>query len=289
MAGYDIQTFDTLMTAISFIVGAMVGSFLNVCVYRLPKGESIVKPRSRCPKCENAIVWYDNIPMVSWLLLGAKCRHCKTPISWQYPLVEAITAALFAAVYVRYGFTIASPVYMLLSAGLVLVTFVDLTDWTIPNEVTFPGIPLGLVCALVAMFVPNTNLMILGPPNVPIFSALLGAVVGGGILYMLDKGALMVLGKRGMGFGDVKLIAMLGAFFGFPAVLMVIAIAACLGAFLGYALILMQRSKGQEETAHYIPFGPYLSFAGVIVMLFGQYLYTTWITYMGFELPQQPY
>ena len=289
MAGYDIQTLDTLMTAISFIVGAMVGSFLNVCVYRLPKGESVVKPRSRCPKCESSIVWYDNIPMVSWLMLGAKCRNCKTPISWQYPLVEAITAALFGAVYVRYGFTIASPVYMLLSAGLVLVTFVDLTDWTIPNEVTFPGIPLGLVCALVAMFVPGTNLMILAPPSVPIFSALLGAVVGGGILYALDKGALLILGKRGMGFGDVKLIAMLGAFFGFPAVVMIIAIAACCGAFLGYALILMQRSKGEEETAHYIPFGPYLSFAGVVVMLFGQYLYNLWITTMGIEILQQPY
>jgi leader peptidase (prepilin peptidase)/N-methyltransferase len=289
MAGYDIQTLDTLLTAVSFIVGAMVGSFLNVCVYRLPKGESVVHPRSRCPKCEKSIVWYDNIPMVSWLMLGAKCRHCKTPISWQYPLVEAITAALFAGVYIRFDFTIASPIYMLLAASLVLVTFVDLTDWTIPNEVTFPGIPLGFACALLAMFVPGTNLMILGPPNVPIFSSLLGALIGGGILYLLDKGALMVLGKRGMGFGDVKLIAMLGAFFGWPAVLMIIAIAAFAGAILGYGLILLQRSKGEEETAHYIPFGPYLSFGGVVVMFFGQYFYTWWTTSVGLDISQTPY
>ena len=290
MAGYDLQTLDTLMTAVSFIVGAMVGSFLNVCVYRLPKGESIVHPRSRCPKCENPIAWFDNIPMVSWLMLGAKCRHCKTPISWQYPLVEAITAALFAGVYVRFGFTIASPVYMLLSAALVLVTFVDLTDWTIPNEVTFPGIPLGFVCALVSMFVPDTNLMVLGPPNVPIFSALLGALVGGAILYLLDKGALLVLGKRGMGFGDVKLIAMLGAFFGFPAVMMIIAVAAFSGAILGSALILLNKSKeGEENAGHYIPFGPYLSFGGIVVMFLGKYFYTWWATSVGLDISQHPY
>lgn len=289
MEGYDIQIRDTLLTIISFIVGSMVGSFLNVCVYRLPKGESIVHPRSRCPKCETPIAWYDNIPMLSWLLLGAKCRNCKTPISWQYPLVEAITAALFAGVYVRFGFTIASPVYMLLAASLVLVTFVDLTDWTIPNEVTFPGIPFGLGCALVAMFVPNTGLIVLGPPAVPIFSALIGAVAGGLALYLLDKGSLLFLGKRGMGFGDVKLIAMLGAFFGWPAVVMIIAIAAFAGAILGYSLILIQRSKGAEEGAHYIPFGPYLSFAGIVVMFFGKFIYEYWLGSMGLSVPTQPY
>jgi len=216
-------------------------------------------------------------------MLGAKCRNCKTPISWQYPLVEAITAVLFAAVFIQYGLTLATPIYMLLAASLVLVTFVDLTDWTIPNEVTYPGIPLGLGCAVVAMFYPESGLVVFGPPDVHIFSAFLGVLVGGGILYLLDKAALAVLGKRGMGFGDVKLLAMLGAFFGWPGVLMIMAIAAFGGAILGYSLILMQRSKGEEETAHYIPFGPYLSFGGVVVMLFGQWMYNAWMTSMNLQ------
>ncbi|MDZ4860776.1 MAG: prepilin peptidase [Candidatus Hydrogenedentes bacterium] len=283
MPQYDTQILNTLIAIISFIIGAMVGSFLNVCVYRLPKGESIVKPRSRCPKCETSIAWYDNLPIVSWLLLGAKCRNCKTPISWQYPLVEAITAVLFSAVFLQYGLTLATPVYMLLAAALVLVTFVDLTDWTIPNEVTYPGIPLGLACAVVTMFYPASGLVVFGPPSVPIFSALLGVLIGGGILYLLDKAALAVLGKRGMGFGDVKLLAMLGAFFGWPGVLMIMAIAAFAGAGLGYTLILLQRSKGGEEGGHYIPFGPYLSFGGVVVMLFGQWIYTTWMSSMNLQ------
>lgn len=283
MPQYDDQVLNTLLTIVSFVVGAMVGSFLNVCVYRLPKGESIVHPRSKCPQCEKPIAWYDNIPIVSWLLLGAKCRNCKTPISWQYPLVEAITAVLFAGVYLRYGMSIATPVYMLLTAGLVLVTFVDLTDWTIPNEVTFPGIPLGLICALVVMFYPNSNFVVFGPPDVPIFSALLGVLVGGGILYLLDKAALAVLGKRGMGFGDVKLLAMLGAFFGWPGALMVLGIATICGAVLGYSLLMLQRSRGEEETAHYIPFGPYLSFAGVVVMFFGQAMYDAWLKNMSLQ------
>ncbi len=278
--GYDIQALDLLLSIASFCLGAVVGSFLNVCVYRLPRGESIVRPRSRCPQCENAIAWYDNIPMVSWLLLGAKCRHCKQPISWQYPLVEATTALLFLFVFWRFGIQIATPVYMLLAAALVLVTFVDLTDWTIPNEVTFPGIPLGLVIALLAMFYPDSGITVMGRFE-PVFNALIGAVVGGGVLYLLDKMTVLLLKKRGMGFGDVKLLAMLGAFFGYPGVLMIIMIASLAGSIFGITLILIQRMRGADETAHYLPFGPYLSLAGLIVMFFGHPLYTWYFNYLG--------
>ncbi|GMU92998.1 MAG: prepilin peptidase [Candidatus Hydrogenedentota bacterium] len=276
----DVDILDTLLTVVSFLLGAIVGSFLNVCVYRLPKGESIVHPRSRCPQCQTAIAWHDNIPMVSWLLLGARCRHCKAPISWQYPLVEAITAVLFACVYIRFGMTIAWPVYMLLAAALVLVTFVDLTDWTIPNEVTFPGIPLGLVFAMVAMFYPDSGLIVLGP-GAPIFNALIGMAAGGGLLYLLDRGTVMVLGKRGMGFGDVKLLAMLGAFFGWPGVIMIIVAASFIGSAVGLSLIAYQRARGAQESAHYLPFGPYLSVGGLVVMFFGQAIYTFYVESMN--------
>ena len=276
----DLQTLDALLYICSFVIGSMVGSFLNVCVYRIPAGLSIVKPRSRCPKCEQMIAWYDNIPLVSWLLLGAKCRNCKAPISWQYPLVEAITAFLFLAVYWQFRLTLATPIYMALAAALVLVTFVDLTDWTIPNEVTFPGMPLGIAFSLVAMFYPDSGLVVLGAFE-PVFNALIGLFVGGGILYALDKITLVLLKKRGMGFGDVKLLAMLGAFFGYPGVVLIIMIASLIGSIIGIAFIVANRSKSEEHGGHYLPFGPYLALGGLIVMLFGQGIYDWYMGYLG--------
>jgi leader peptidase (prepilin peptidase) / N-methyltransferase len=272
------QALTAFMAVITFIVGAMVGSFLNVCVYRLPAGMSVVKPRSRCPKCEQPIIWYDNIPIVSWLLLGAKCRNCQAPISWQYPLVEGITGVVFLLVFWRFGFVVATPIYMLLGAGLVLVTFVDLTDWTIPNEVTLPGIPIGIACALIAMFYPESGLHVEGPLE-PVFDALLGVVLGGGLLYGLDKLSLLLLKKPGMGFGDVKLLAMLGAFFGWPSVILIVMIAAVVGSVFGISMILIKKARGGEKSDHYLPFGPYLALAGFLVLLFGHDLYAFYLDY----------
>lgn len=292
---------DTFFLAISFVLGCMIGSFLNVCVYRLPRNMSVVHPRSHCPKCGNPIAWYDNFPILSWLILGAKCRHCKTIISWQYPMVEAITGALFGAVYWKFGMTIASPVYMLLAAGLVLVTFVDLADWTIPNEVTFPGIPLGLVCALVGMFYPQSGLIV-----TDIFDALIGMVAGGGILYLLDKVALAVFKKRGMGFGDVKLLAMLGAFMGWKGVFVILMVSSLVGSVVGLLMLSLSKKMGPDKKAaagehanqateektqrssddeevpegHYLPFGPYLVIAGLIYMFVGPELIAFYINLM---------
>ncbi|MBI5095036.1 MAG: prepilin peptidase [Candidatus Hydrogenedentes bacterium] len=291
----DIQILNTVCSIFAFVLGAMVGSFLNVCVYRLPRQLSVVKPRSKCPKCDSGIAWYDNIPVVSWLVLGAKCRNCGQPISWQYPLVEAITGSLFFFVFWRYGFVLATPIYMVLSTGLVLVTFVDLTDWTIPNEVTFPGIPLGVACSVLAMYYPESRLVVAGPFQEQAWNSLLGVLVGGGSLYLLDKISLLLLGKRGMGFGDVKLLAMLGAFFGLYHVFVIILLASLMGSVIGVLAIMVQKAKpahGSEPksateeaadttpalTGHYLPFGPYLAIAGIIVMFFGAdiiHLYTS--------------
>ncbi len=295
----NLDALNTLFAVMSFVIGAMVGSFLNVCVHRLPQGLSVVKPRSRCPKCEAPIASYDNIPLLSWLILGAKCRNCSNPISWQYPLVEALTGTLFLLVYLKFGMTLASPVYMLLVASLVLVTFIDLTDWTIPNEVTFPGMPLGIALAVVAMLYPASGLLL----DKPIMS-MIGLLVGGGVLYGLDMLSLLLLKKRGMGFGDVKLLAMLGAFFGPWGVLLTMVIASFFGSAIGLTLIVLGRATGEKEATeaseetddeededamtpggHYLPFGPYIVLGGLIYLFFGPEIIERYLAYLQVQGP----
>lgn len=296
-----LQPLHTFFMILSFVLGCMVGSFCNVCASRWPAGESVVSPRSRCPKCKNAIAWYDNIPIISWLVLGAKCRHCGLPISWQYPLVEALTGVLFLLVYLRFGFVVAAPIYMVLSAALVIVTFQDLADWTIPNEITFPGIPLGLGLAVLAMFLgEGTGLRVLDP-----IDSIAGILLGGGILYALDRITVLVLKKPGMGFGDVKLLAMLGAFFGWQGVLGILVIASMVGSIVGVIVIALTRSQapaastaegetahqgneveGEEDitlAGHYLPFGPYLALGGVVWMLIGPELLERYIEFIRFD------
>lgn len=284
---------DTFFLVLSFALGCLTGSFCNVCICRWPAGESVVSPRSRCPRCMQPVAWYDNIPLVSWLALGAKCRHCSLPISWQYPVVEGLTGVLFVLVYWRFGFSIATPIYFYLCAALVIVTFVDLAEWIIPNEITFTGIPFGLALAVVAMFLPESGLRVVDP-----LDALAGIALGGGILYALDKITVLLLKKPGMGFGDVKLLAMLGAFLGWQGVLGTLMLACLLGSALGLTLILASKMRGGapaeddaapggdgdgDESAaapltddegvelegHYIPFGPYLAAAGVAFLFVG--------------------
>lgn len=285
MDAFDPASQDSIMTilaAASFIMGGLIGSFLNVCVYRIPAGLSVIKPRSRCPKCENPVIWYDNIPVFSWLILGAKCRFCKEPISWQYPLVEAITAVLFYFVFLRFGLSIATPVYMLLSAGLVLVTFVDLTDWTIPDEVSIGGMPVGIACAALAMMVDDTGLLLDNP-----VMSLAGLAVGFGVLYGLDMISLLVLKKKGMGFGDVKLLAMLGSFFGPIGVLVIIVIASFFGSIIGVGMIVATRGKetdvGEENVGHYLPFGPYIVLGGLAYMFIGPQLIEFYLSYVRIQ------
>jgi leader peptidase (prepilin peptidase)/N-methyltransferase len=280
MRGDNLEALHNFFLVVSFVLGGMVGSFLNVCVHRLPKGESIIKPRSKCPKCGEPIHWFDNIPVVSWVILRGKCRGCRAPISWMYPVVEFLTAVSFLGVYWKFGMTIATPIYMGLAAALVLVTFVDLTDWTIPNEVTFPGMPIGIAVAVLAMVVPDTGLVLSGD-NAPLMS-LLGLLVGGGSLWLLDVISLLLLKKRGMGFGDVKLMAMLGAFFGPAGVLLIIVVAAVFGSVVGIALLLVNRGQpiqlpeedGEDDDAmtpggNYLPFGPCIVVGGFVYLFVG--------------------
>ncbi len=282
-----LQGLHGLFMVGAFILGTVVGSFCNVCISRWPGGESVIQPRSRCPKCLNGIVWYDNIPLISWLVLGAKCRHCGQPISAKYPLVEALTGVLFLLVYWRFGVVLATPVYMLFSAALVIVAFQDLADWTIPNEITFPGMPLGIVLALVGMGLGASS----GLRVTDVFDALMGAALGGGILIAMDRITVWVLKKPGMGFGDVKLLAMVGAFLGWRGALGTLIIASMVGSVIGLGMILYLKLRGpvEEETpseseaeekpatsdeeitleGHYLPFGPYLALGAVVYMFIG--------------------
>ncbi len=285
----QLEALYTFFFVVSGVVGAMLGSFLNVCVYRMPKNLSVVRPGSACPKCSTPIKWYDNIPVLSWLALGAKCRTCKNPIHWQYPLVELITCLLFLAVFWKFGMTLASPIYMVLVASLVLVTFIDLADYTIPNEVTFPGIPLGVVCSIVAMLYPNSGLLLDDP-----LMSFVGLIVGGGSLWLLDIFSYVVFKKRGMGFGDVKLLAMLGAFFGPWGVLVIIVIGSFFGSIIGIARILIMGKEATEAPkaqaddddamtpgGHYLPFGPFLVMGGLAHLFFGPQIIHAYLEYIN--------
>lgn len=288
-----------LFLAFAFILGASIGSFCNVCISRWPAGQSIIRPRSRCPKCLTEIAWYDNIPLVSWVLLAAKCRHCKAPISVRYPVVEALTGILFVVTYWRFGLVFATPVYMAFSAGMVIVTFQDLADWTIPNEITFPGIPGGIVLSLVGMAWGEAT----GLRVTEFYDALLGCIVGGGILFTLDRLTVFVLKKPGMGFGDVKLLAMIGAFLGWRGAIGTLVIASLLGSIAGIGLILYLRIRGVEKTAspeekqaandsdegitlegHYLPFGPWLALGSLIYLFFGPEIIQAYFSFFEPEL-----
>jgi leader peptidase (prepilin peptidase)/N-methyltransferase len=251
------------------VIGYRLGGLLSRAAFRLPAEQSVLKPGSRCMACEEPLAASDRIPVLGWFLVRGKCRQCGARVSWLYPVIEILTPLLFVAVFWRFGWTVAMPVYAAFAAAMVLVSFVDFIDWTIPDEVSIPGMFLGVACGLIAMIFPASGLRIeLLYENV--FDAIGGLLVGGGILAAIDRGALLVLKKKGMGFGDVKLNAMIGAFVGYKGVLLAFVIACLIGSVFGIALVLWKRRGGeQEDDGNYLPFGPYLALGGLIVVFFG--------------------
>jgi len=241
-----------------FIFGAIVGSFLNVCIYRMPKGESIVSPGSHCPKCKKPICWYDNVPVLSYLVLWGKCRFCKTPISPGYIIVEAITASLAVALFVTFGLGPKFAAYGLLMAGLIVATFVDLEIREIPDEISLGGLVAGLILAVIF---PS----ILGAAswNKALIGSVLGALAGGGSIYLMGFFGEMVFKKEAMGGGDVKLMAMIGAFLGWKLALLTFFIAPLFGSVAG---LVMKAKDGGDI----IPYGPYLSLAAVTSIFWGE-------------------
>ena len=254
---------------VSFLFGACVGSFLNVCIYRIPREESVVRPRSHCPHCNRMIAWYDNIPLVSWCALGARCRHCGNRISARYVLVELLVAVLFLLVWLRYGFDARTPVYWLMAGGLTLGTFVDFEHMYLPDRVTLGGIVAGLV---LSPLVPSLH----GETarGMALLAAGLGATVGYGLLWLVAFLGEKAFKKEAMGMGDVKLLGAVGALLGWPAVLFTIFVSSLFGSIVGVAFIVARRKEWQSR----IPFGPYIALAAVLWFLGGADL---WHAYFG--------
>ena len=250
-----------LWLVVAGVLGACIGSFLNVVIYRLPLGQSLVAPPSRCPRCGYRLKWYDNVPVFGWLLLGGRCRECQNKISIQYPIVELLTAVLFVVVV---WLTPPGPLLLtrlLLVCILIALFGIDLEHQILPNTITLPGIAAGLLLSTIA------------PPGIR--NAAIGAVLGGGVLYAIAWGYYLWRREEGLGMGDVKMLAMIGAFLGWKAVLVTLVLSSFSGAFLGMALIALQR--GNMKLA--LPFGTFLSVGALAAMLVGEPL-AAW--YSGF-------
>jgi leader peptidase (prepilin peptidase)/N-methyltransferase len=246
-------------------LGALIGSFLNVCISRLPADERISVPRSHCPRCGKGIAWYDNIPVLSFCILGGRCRGCRIPISWRYPLVETITALLFWAGADRWGDSWMTVKWCILSAVMVELIFSDLETRILPDEFTFWGAAAGVMLSPLAILPTGLiPLVLLGEAGTPAASTI-NSVSGALVLY-LGFHAIAVLYQRlrgldGLGFGDVKMAATMGAFLGLEAAISAVLLASVSGAILGGAWILIRRRKASEEE---LPFGSFLGTASLI-------------------------
>lgn len=262
-----------MIAALAFVFGLVVGSFLNVCIRRIPAGVSIVRPRSRCPACQTPIRAVDNIPVLSYLLLRGKCRACGAKISIVYPVVELLTAALFLACYLKFGLTLPGAKWAIFSALLIVLIFTDIFERILPDVVNFAGFGLGLVFSLLVLLDDGTalwlaNKMFSYPPPTPVLSlvdAIFGAALGSGLLWVVAEGYFRMRGREGMGLGDVKMMAMVGAFLGLKRTLMTILAGSVLGTVVGLLLIALFRKGSDYE----LPFGTFLGGAALLVVFFG--------------------
>jgi leader peptidase (prepilin peptidase)/N-methyltransferase len=235
------------------LFGAVVGSFLNVCIYRLPRGESVIWPGSHCPACGKPVKSYDNIPLLSYLWLVGVCRMCRAPISLRYPTIELVNAIGYLLILWKFGFGWPAVLYALLFSALLVVAGTDLSHKIIPNVITLPGIVIGLVGAATVLPIGWSN-------------AALGVLCGGGILLLLAWVSPYLFGKEGMGGGDIKLMAMIGAFLGWKPALLTILLGSLVGSVVGMTLI----GLGVVKRDEYIPFGPFLVLGAVVAMFFSQ-------------------
>jgi len=242
---------DPAAVVVLTLLGLAVGSFLNVCIHRLPRRQSLVSPPSRCPHCGYQLRAVDNIPVVSYVLLRARCRRCRTRISMRYPLVELITMGLFLLHYAVFDWTPLLAVRLLFACAMLVLFAIDLEHQLLPDVVTLPGIAAGLACSL---FLPPGLLW-----------ALLGAVVGGGVLFLIAEIWSRLRHVEAMGFGDVKMLAMIGAFLGVKLVMLTFVLSSFIGGIAGGLLIL----SGRGSMASKVPFGTFLAAAALVASLWG--------------------
>ena len=254
-----------IILAVVFCFGAIVGSFLNVVILRLPsEGESVVFPASHCTSCMADLHWYENIPIVSFLVLRGKCSHCKATISWQYPVVELTMALLSTATCYQFGLSITSLGYFIFCAALLVIIWIDIYHQIIPDVISLPGIVLGLLFSFIS-------------PALHWQDSLIGILVGGGILYAIAL--LYFLWRRvdGMGGGDIKLLAMIGAFLGWQSLPFVILASSLSGTIVGLGAMIKQKKGGQTR----IPFCPFLSIAALVYLFFQQKIFLLYELYLN--------
>ena len=247
---------DILIPIFIFLFGAAIGSFSNVCIYRLPKKLSIISPPSQCPNCGKSISPFDNIPIISFILLRGRCRYCQSPISWRYPIVELITGLIFLSLYLNFRISPQFFIYALLCTSLIIIAFIDLEHKIIPDVITLPGIIIGLTLSLTI-------------PHITLINSIKGLLIGGGLFY-----AIAIISRGGMGGGDIKLIAMVGSFLGWKNVLLTIFLGSLFGSIVGIVLIILKKKNRKDM----VPFGPFLSLGAIISIFYGRDLIYLWLT-----------
>jgi leader peptidase (prepilin peptidase)/N-methyltransferase len=254
---------DVAFVGLAALVGAVIGSFLNVCIYRLPLGKSIVWPASACESCGRELSWYENLPIVSWVALGAKCRTCKAPLSIRHPVIEAITAVMFGTAAWYYGPTILLASRLVFGCALIVLFAIDLEHHLLPNAITLPGIVVGLVFSVVTE---------------PGWAAcLVGALVGGGSLWLIAEGYYRLRHEEGLGMGDVKMLAMIGAFIGWQLTIVTLIMASVAGSVVG--LLLIASRKGDMKYA--LPFGTFLAMGAALAATVGPGLLSWYLQFWG--------
>jgi leader peptidase (prepilin peptidase)/N-methyltransferase len=233
-------------------LGLAVGSFLNVCIHRIPRRVSIMRPRSRCPQCDYQLRWYDNIPVVSYALLRGRCRQCGTRISVRYPIVELLTLGVFLLHYAVFGWSALLAVRLIFACALIVLFAIDLEHHLLPDAITLPGIAAGLIVSLV-----------LSPGIVDSF---IGTIVGGGVLWAIGEAYYRFAGQEGMGGGDVKMLAMVGAFLGWKLVIVTLFLSSILGSVIGIVVIASRR--GGMKYA--LPYGTFIALGALVASLYGE-------------------
>jgi len=255
------MSLDALRLTILSLLGLAVGSFLNVCVHRLPRGQSLVRPGSRCPQCGYELRWYDNIPVVSYLVLGGRCRACRKHIAVRYPALELATLALFLLHGAVFGWTGLLAVRLLFACAMVVLFAIDLDHHLLPDAITLPGIAAGLLFSLLL------------PPG--LVDALLGVLVGGGVLWLIGEAYFRYSGQEGMGGGDVKMLAMIGAFLGWKLVLVTLVLSSVAGSLIGVLVIAVKR--GGMKYA--LPYGTFLALGALAASLAGDQLINWYVSF----------
>ncbi len=243
----------SLIVSLTFLLGVVLGSFLNVCIYRLPKQESVVFPASHCRSCLRVLSWHENVPLLSYLVQRGRCRGCGERFSPRYFWIELLTALLAIGLVVRFGLTIPALIYFVFVAALVTISVIDIDHFIIPNRISLPGIVVGLGASLLL-------------PALTFWDSLIGAVAGAGVLLAVFWSYYLVTHEQGLGMGDPKLLAMIGAFLGWQALGFTLFCASLTGSLIGLGMML----TGGADRKTALPFGPFLAFGAVCYLFFGE-------------------